>query len=156
MWIISVRTVLTTVVMLWVTFPALADGNSKTGIPMASTEVRSLYVGNSALWSNSKAYFMPSGMVVGLYGSPIIETYKGTWSVSGNRMCMSVKTINISSKMSDGKTFTDCWAYYRTGSDVYAKRTSNWRSIAQPIQHQTQLYKKDHVTLQYKKLGGTL
>ncbi len=135
---------------------SLADTNSKSGVPMTTSEVRALYSGNSALWPSSKAYFKPTGIVIGLYGNPIIETYSGTWNVSGNRMCMSVKTFNIASKKSDGKTFTDCWAYYTSGSKAYSKRTSNWRPVKEPIEHKTWLQRGDRVTALYKRYAGSL
>jgi uncharacterized protein DUF995 len=69
--------------------------------PMTTAEVAALYSGKTKVYSHSSMYFAPDHTMIGAaQGKPI----KGTWSVTGNQVCLQTK--------GGGK---DCWKWWSDG-----------------------------------------
>lgn len=93
---------------------------------LKATELRNIFIGNSMVWSTSRAYFSPDTKTKGLFGNPVSHTYSGTWSVSGNTVCMNNKSIDVKTGKSDGKTYRDCWKFYKSGKRTLSLWLNNY------------------------------
>ena len=100
------------VILCMASLPTLADPLPKTAKPINSDEITKLYSGKTTDWKISSAYFAPDGTVKGYLGKPVVKTtFKGTWKVTGNEICMEFSTPKDSG-------LSDCWKYWRNGKDV--------------------------------------
>ena len=93
--------------------PLPADAKS-----ISAAQITKTYSGNSAIWKSSMAYFGPDGTTIGVFGNPPTATFKGTWSVKSNKICMTNLPTNIKTKKAATRTYTDCWIYYSSGSTI--------------------------------------
>jgi hypothetical protein len=96
---------------------AVADKLPKSAKPLTADEIKSIYSNHTAVWKpTNKAYFAQDGKVWGIYDG---GTFEGSWNVTGNEGCMMNKSTDAKTKKSDGKTYTDCWTWYRDNKNKY-------------------------------------
>lgn len=96
---------------------AYADQLPKSAKALTTDEIKILYANHTAVWKpNSMAYFAPDGSVKGIYKN---GTYSGTWAVTGNESCMMSQGTDAKTKASVGKTYTDCWQWFRDSKNKY-------------------------------------
>ena len=113
------------VILCMASLPTLADPLPKTAKPMNSDEITKLSnLGKTTDWKISSAYFAPDGTVKkGYLGKPVVKTtFKGTWKVTGNEICMEFSTPKDSG-------LSDCWKYWRNGKDVITLWSSALRRL---------------------------
>ena len=68
--------------------PGLADELPKGSTPMTPDEVAQMYVGKTANWTKSTAYFGADGTVKGLYKTDTSHgIFWGKWQIKGNELC---------------------------------------------------------------------
>jgi hypothetical protein len=92
-----------------------ADSLPKTATPMNSESVKKLYSGNTAIWKDSDVYFAPDGSIKGLFGKPQIKALmEGSWSVSGNEICV------YAYKGKEPSFYRDCYQYWLDGKRIVA------------------------------------
>lgn len=85
----------------------------KSAKPLSAEEVKEVYSSKTAVWSkDNAAFFASDGSVKGVYGGGY---FSGTWDVSDNEVCMRVQGTDAKTKKSDGKTYVDCWKWFRDG-----------------------------------------
>ena len=90
---------------------AIADKLPASAKPFTSDEVKKLYLGNSTFFGNKAAfYFAQDSSVIGYYDKGYSE---GAWTVDANQSCMMTKGTDLKTKISDGKTYKDCWQWFR-------------------------------------------
>lgn len=106
--------------------PSAAEKLPPDAKPMSSQELKAIFAGNSQIWQKSRVYFAPDMTTKGLYGAPVTHSFSGKWNVKGNTICMNNKSIDVKSKKSDGKTYTDCWKFFKSGKRVLSLYSNNF------------------------------
>jgi len=104
--------------------PSLADKLPKSAVTLSPAEVTSLYSDHTAVWApTAMAYFAADGSVKEV----VADTSKpGKWTVSGNEICIAIQGVDAGSKKLDGKTYTDCWQWFKSGRTYYALYSKHW------------------------------
>ena len=106
---------------------ALAQKLPKGATALNPAELTNLYSDHTAVWSaNAMAYFAADGTMKEF----VNDTSKpGIWSVKGNEFCMEIKGVDVKTKKFDGKTYTECWQWYKDNKnayyDLYSKHWDN-------------------------------
>lgn len=136
--------------------PSLADKLPKNAKPMSTAELKKIYSGNSQVWDKSQVYFSPDMNTKGVFGRPASHTFSGKWSVNGNKVCMNNKSVDVKTKKSDGKTYTDCWTFYKEGNKTWSLWSNNYDKQMTENDYWTKelgtLKKGDKVSKNYQKL----
>jgi hypothetical protein len=89
---------------------ARGDALPKAAIPLSSDAIVKLYSGKTAIGKDADIYFAPDGTDKGVWGKPkTITAFMGTWSVSGNEICIYAFRKNAP------VTLRDCYRYWRDG-----------------------------------------
>lgn len=103
------RVAMLSVALSTLALAAVADPLPEGAKPMSSEQVRAIYSGHWASWSQSKAAFLADGTVKGQYNSGI---WWGKWSVKKNELCTTglqgYDKINKKSWSGNG----DCWKWW--------------------------------------------
>jgi hypothetical protein len=135
---------------------SLADKLPQNATPMTSDEVTTLYSGNSAIWSNSKAFFAPDHKVKGVFGKGKDRiTYSGEWSVKDNELCVS------NTAKGDPKVYTDCWKWWRAEDKTLTLWSVHYDGSKADLDdgyyddEAEKIKQGDQVTKEFEELGGT-
>ena len=92
---------------------------------MDAAEVTALYSDHTAVWSASAmGYFAADGtMKQWVQGA----SKPGTWSVKNNEFCMSIKGVDAKTKNFDGKTYVECWQWFKDDKKLtYTLYSKHW------------------------------
>ncbi len=104
---------------------ALADKLPKSGVAMDSADVTALYSDHTAVWApTAMGYFAADGtMKQWVQGT----SKPGTWSVKNNEFCMDIKGVDAKTKKLDGKTYVECWQWFKDDKkQTYSLYTKHW------------------------------
>ena len=104
---------------------ASADKLPKSGVAMSAADVTALYSDHTAVWAaTAMAYFAPDGSVKQL-GQGISKP--GQWSVKDNEFCMDIQGVDPKTKKLVGKTFKDCWQWFKDDKNhSYSLYSKHW------------------------------
>lgn len=91
---------------------ANAEKLPKSAVKLTAEEVKVLYSGKSAIWDKYRAYFAPDG-TVSAYTDDKNYWSEGTWSVKGNKVCMTTMWHDLKSRKQIKET--ECWTWHRDG-----------------------------------------
>jgi hypothetical protein len=110
----TARTLTYTLIASWfLATSSMADKLPKSAKPLTAEEITAMYAGHTAKWKGSNAWFAPDKSIKGLFGKKLDEAlYFGTWSVTGNEVCMTNNSEDVKTKKKGGP-FTDCWQWFR-------------------------------------------
>jgi Protein of unknown function (DUF995) len=106
---------------------ALAAKLPKGAVPLTEAEVSALYSNHTAVWApNAMAYFAEDGTVKGIFP----DTAKpGNWTAKNNEFCMNIQGVDAKAKKLDGKTYSDCWQWFKDSKGkfwaLYSKKWDN-------------------------------
>ncbi len=130
--------------------PAFADKLPKNATALSAAEVTALYSDHTAVWgATAMAYFAADGTVKQLVAG---TSKPGSWTVKDNEFCMDIKGVDPKTKKLVGKTFTDCWQWYKDSKSVYYDLYSKHWDNAKV--DKTNFSKKDIKTLRPGDLVG--
>ena len=104
---------------------ALADKLPKSGAAMDAAELTALYSDHTAVWSASAmSYFAADGtMKQWVQGT----SKPGTWTVKSNEFCMNIKGVDAKTKKLDGKTYVECWQWFKDDKkQTYSLYSKHW------------------------------
>lgn len=109
---------------------SVGDPLPSKATPMSPEEIKAFYVGHSRTYSLSgietadrgKHYLAPNGRVIGVSskGSKYAAFFDGSWSVSGNRLCMTTRGYELGTKQRFSGN-RDCFEFYRVGTVVWVR-----------------------------------
>ena len=104
---------------------ALADKLPKSGVPMTGTDVTVLYSDHTAVWSpTAMGYFAADGTMKQLVQG---VSKPGTWAVKNNEFCMDIKGVDAATKKLDGKTYKECWQWFKDDKNqTYSLYSKHW------------------------------
>jgi hypothetical protein len=110
-------------VMFW--SPAYADKLPKNATPLSPADVSALYSDHTAVWSSSAmAYFAADGTMKEFVAG---QSKPGSWTVKDNEFCMEIKGVEAKTKKLDGKTYTECWQWYKDSKNqLYSLYSKHW------------------------------
>jgi len=92
---------------------ALAESLPKTATPLSKDAVTRIYSDRTAIWKDADAYFAPDHTEKGVLGKPkATSVFMGTWTVSGNEICV------YNFHKNSPATFRDCYKYWQDGKRV--------------------------------------
>jgi hypothetical protein len=137
---------------------ALADKLPKGAVPLTPNEIKAVYSDHSADWSaKNKALFAADGSVKGIAGDSF---FSGKYGMKGNQICMEVQATNSKTKVSDGKTYSDCWEWNKVGKAYWTFHSKSYDN--KPMDRMKGWYKSeikklkkgDLVSAKYPAMGG--
>ena len=104
---------------------AFADKLPKSGVAMSAADVTALYSDHTAVWGpTALGYFAADDtMKQWVQGA----SKPGTWTVKNNEFCMEIKGVDTNTKKLNGKTFTECWQWFKDDKNqTYALYSKHW------------------------------
>lgn len=138
-------------IMLAAVTTASAATLPKGATELSSAEVKAMYEGKSSDWKSVKVFFAPDG------SAKMVRKDKkaygdGKWTVSGNKMCLSINAVQVADK--SNRTVDDCYSWFRSG-DKHFMRWSGDESKADAYRDDepTRLAKGDMVSKDHAALA---
>lgn len=139
--------------MLGLAGSAVADPLPKTAVPWTPGQVKAFFTDRTAMFSKNQIYFRADMVAQGINPKQKLA-YAGTWSVSGNEICLHFKDdkgvekpLNCNKYWQDGKKVWSLWSQHNDGSQP---DTANGYRTDEILK-----YKKGNlIAAQYKKFGG--
>ncbi|MBB4650281.1 hypothetical protein GGQ99_002036 [Aminobacter niigataensis] len=112
---LSVTAIFFTCVPLSTTLSAtLPEGATE----LSSQEVRSMYEGKSSDWKSVRIFFASDGSAKMVRKDK--KAYgEGNWKVSGNKMCLTIETVQVASGKK--QKVDDCYTWHKSGEKYFMR-----------------------------------
>jgi len=107
------------------TSTTFAEKLPKGATALSAAEVTALYSDHTAVWApTAMAYFAADGSM-----KEFVQDLSkpGKWSVKDNEFCMDIQGVDPKSKKLNGKTFTECWQWFKDSKNkLYTLYSKHW------------------------------
>ena len=109
------------------TFPAnaFADKLPSSAVAMSAADVTAMYSDHTAVWSPTSMQYFAADGTTKQWGQGVSKP--GTWAVKDNELCMDIEGVDPKTKKLVGKTFTDCFQWFKDDKKrTYSLYTKHW------------------------------
>lgn len=114
------RMIVASICALMLVNTPLSAATLPNGANELPSNVKAMYQGKSAEWKSVRIFFAPDGSAK-MVRKDRKAFGEGSWTVAGNKMCLSINTIRVTDKKKD--TVKDCYSWFKSG-DKYFMRWS--------------------------------